>query len=79
MMQIEKTVPMPEVPQRRRYSRYPWEDMEVGDSFHVPTTSKQTAQSSLIGAANSWAGRHAPDRKFITRRDPDGVRIWRVA
>ena len=71
-VKIEKNVPVPE-----RYSRssakYPWNTMEVGDSF-LSHVSKIACLVSARAQAERKTG-----RKFITRTTPEGVRVWRVA
>ena len=62
--------------------KYPWEDMNAGDSFEVPLNGKTGTQlqRNLHNAAYGWALRHhLLDAKFSTRQTEDGVRIWRTA
>jgi len=72
---IEKGIPIPE---RRRgnlggaSNRYPFGQMEVGDSFFCPGAS-----SSVEAAANLYGKRS--DRKFSARYVEGGTRIWRTA
>lgn len=73
MFKIEKNVEIPggagSVGVR---NRYPFPDMEVGDSFFVPGE-----QGSKAGpAAHTWGRVHG--RKFMTQKEGDGVRIWRI-
>jgi hypothetical protein len=61
---IEKGVPIP--------GRFPFGQMEVGDSF-VITTKRSTAAV----AARRYGDKHK--MKFVTRKMPDGtVRCWRI-
>jgi hypothetical protein len=61
---IDKGVPIP--------NRFPFDQMEVGDSF-VITTKRQTASV----AARRYGDKHG--MKFITRQMPDGTfRCWRT-
>lgn len=69
---IEKYVP---VPAPRRYSRYPFGDMEVGDSI-VVNASKADSYRAANSAYNY--GR-AHGKKFAARHDGSGLRIWRTA
>lgn len=73
MFKIEKTVEIPGNAGRTGGpNRYPFPDMEVGDSFFV-----SGAQGSKAGpAAHTWGRSHG--RKFVTRKEGDGVRIWRI-
>lgn len=64
---IEKGVPIP--------GRFPFEQMEVGDSFAVPSGVPRTTISI---AALRYGRKHGA--KFTTRTLPDGtIRCWRTA
>jgi len=67
---IEKGIPLP--PRGARLSRkWPWHEMEVGDSFLVPAGERATGG----GTMGKFMG-----RKFTERKLPDGsIRIWRTA
>ena len=68
--EITKGLPTP----RGRKSKYPFRDMEVGDSFFSPG-------SSVIGI-HGCARRHRP-MKFTCRSVVEdgvaGIRVWRIA
>lgn len=67
---IEKGVPLPQ--KRRRPSRYPFADMNVGDSF-------VTSNKSVRGAMIAYAKRH-PKKclRFIAEAQETGnIRVWR--
>ena len=70
MYKIEKGVPMPAA--RAAYTRYTFADMDVGDSFSVPTESVRSAAK----AARSYGRRN--NCKFVCRTDGDGGRVWRI-
>lgn len=70
MYEISKDVPVP--PPIRRMN-YPYEQLQVGESFWVAGVSMQ----SLCNANRRQSKRL--ERKFICRREGDGVRVWRVA
>ena len=70
MFTIEKNVPMPKT---SRVSKYPFDKLEVGDSFLVAGGKKGT----VAAAANAAAKRL--ERKFTVRVVEDGVRVWRIA
>lgn len=81
MIKIDKNIPMPE-PQYRagRAAKYPWAQMERGDSFHLSCPETKTLdafQRTLSRCGKVWG--KSRDRKFATRREGDGVRVWRVA
>lgn len=63
---IEKGIPLPEK------TKYPFEDMEVGDSFFDDTSS----EAKIRGAAG-LASQHG--HKFKVTKTPDGYRCWRIA
>jgi hypothetical protein len=71
---IEKGVPIS--PQKRpgagRKSKYPFRDMEVGDSFMEPGVAPKAAR-----CAACRSGRRL-NKKFMTRTVEGGVRVWRV-
>lgn len=68
---IEKDIPLPE--HRGRPNKYPFPDMDVGDSFAVPLDEV----SSVRNAAYAWAFRH--DWKLAVRKTDEGARCWRIA
>ena len=65
---LSKDVPLP--PPRRRY---PYGEMEVGESFLVGGGVLQ-----VVCNANYRAGKRL-GRKFIARKEAGGVRVWRIA
>jgi hypothetical protein len=65
---IEKGVPVPRGASGR--NKFPFGQMEVGDSIVIPLASR--------AAAYSWANLHRPIR-FTARIDGDTVRVWRTA
>lgn len=69
-IEITKGVPAP----RGRKSKYPFREMEIGDSFFAPG-------SSVIGI-HGCARRHRP-MKFTCRSVVEngiaGIRVWRIA
>lgn len=60
------------LPTPRVVYAYPYEEMEVGDSFVVPTSARQKVLN-----ANYRAGKRL-GRVFQARTEGDVVRIWRV-
>lgn len=73
MFQIESNVPLPEPKLGIRKAKYPFADMNVGDSFVVSGKLKQTVASS----ASRYARLHG--KRFAVRKVPDGYRVWRIA
>lgn len=72
MYKIESGVPMPERVIRKKY---PYEQLEVGQSFFVPC-KKDAAKMKQI-SIGSTAARHKPKR-FTVSVVKDGVRCWRI-
>ncbi len=77
MFEIDKNVPLPARGTSTGGKKYPFERMEVGDSFFVPWTqgSKNSVNSSAYWAKKRYGF------GFTTRTDNDygGIRVWRVA
>lgn len=66
---VDKNVPMPDFPGRGG-KKYPFAEMEVGDSFVLPPNVKSPYAASGNGAVM------LPGRKFKSKKMPNGV--WRV-
>jgi hypothetical protein len=85
MFKIEKNIAMPDL-KVGRASIFPWEEMEVGDSFQIPATKVNSARSSGSHYSTAKTGGQA---KFVYRaiKDADGnsvvkdgvvqFRVWR--
>lgn len=71
---IEKGVP---IPPRKIQSKYPWDQMDIGDSFFVPSTSGYKL-SKIQSNAYAYGIKITPKRKFVIRTLEKGFRIWRV-
>lgn len=69
---IEKEIPIPDFAFSR--SKYPLKDMKIGDSFFVSSESLNGARSSCYNFSKIHK-----DYKFITRKENDGCRVWRVS
>jgi len=70
-LQIDPDVP---IPQGR--TRYPFKDMEVGDSIFFDTLPKGT--SARVSAAQ-FIQKHEPTWKFSLKQVSGGWRLWRTA
>ena len=68
---VEKGIPIP-TRKSQRWKRYPFPEMEVGDSFLVSREDGYKAQS----AAHEYGSRCGV--KFCTRRLEIGLRVWRI-
>ena len=77
-IKVEKNVPMSKG--QTTFLEYPFQSMEVGDSFLVkwdgPEHGRQ--QALLLGHAKRWATRDKNGHKYSTRQTNEGVRIWRI-
>jgi hypothetical protein len=70
LVPIEKDIP---VEHARSPWKYPLGKMEVGDSILVTEATTSTARTV------AWnGGRRYPGRRYITRREMRGTRIFRV-
>ena len=70
MYEIENNVEIPEL-KRFRNSKYPFDLMEVGQSFKVEGKNPSSAVSQQ--------NKRNPEKRFIVRREGDDFRVWRVA
>jgi len=66
---VERDIPPP--PSR---SKYPFGEMEVGDSFLVPGIKTSAEISSAVNYRKSRYGEN-----YICRAVDGGVRVWRTA
>ena len=75
---IEKGIPLAPKTQLRR-SRYPFSQMEVGDSFFVPVEAdvELGLLHHRVHSCASYMGKRL-GRKFTTRSNETGVRVWRT-
>jgi hypothetical protein len=68
--------PMPVPPPRRYTGKYPYRQLNVGESFAVE--DKDTAHNAVC-CARMWAARVGNGWAFAKRATDAGWRIWRVA
>lgn len=72
----EKDVPIPPVSAGGgRSPKYPFGEMEVGDIRRFVAGTEEVKRIQRAAAAFSRRNKVA---KFVTRRVPDGVRVWRT-
>lgn len=69
---IEKGIPVPKQVGAGRRNKYPFDAMEVGDSFFIKDTKVKTI-SRTCGHHGKRLG-----RKFASRTVDGGVRVWRT-
>lgn len=73
MFEIDKSVPLTK-DARGRKQIFPVDEMEAGDSFLIPTESKDHFLS-----ARSVASKNSKNGKVFTTRTVDGgLRVWRT-
>ena len=78
MANIEKDVPMPvTVSTNGGRSRFPWKDMEVGDSFVV--SGEGRGGQPRKGPPGAPKALRDEGRVFVTAPEGDGYRVWRKA
>lgn len=68
---IDRGIPMPKRPSAQKY---PWRKLEVGESFFVPCEGKRIQEFQ----SQTWNAGRAHNRKFATRRENGGIRVWRI-
>ncbi|WP_066556914.1 hypothetical protein [Croceicoccus bisphenolivorans] len=78
MFEIEKGVPLPEKGNVRTGVANALRQMEVGDSFVIPTeaTNKNRLSSAF---SRFYMTKCGAGKRFSQRKTPDGFRIWRTA
>jgi hypothetical protein len=76
MFEIEKGYTPP--PPARGRSLYPFSQMEIEDSFFVPCGDDdvRTVERRVSASAAQYGRRTST--KYTTRREDDGVRVWRI-
>ena len=73
---IEKDIPLQK---QIRFTKYPFREMEVGDSFIISDNYSRYEMTLKSNAARNWANMSGLDYKFALRRTEDGkIRIWRT-
>ena len=80
MLKIEKGLPIP--PKFKRTSvtdGYPFDGMEIGDSFLVESPVKNQKKTAARVAFAMQRSARATGRKFTLRKVDNGVRCWRIA
>jgi hypothetical protein len=79
---LEKDVPIPKAKGGAGLLKYPWLDMEIGDSFVVldGPIGEDNARPKYRTGATNWANKAFAPRRFCCRRWGDHTtRIWRIA
>jgi len=70
---IDRDIPKPNKRRRNGKSKYPWEEMKVGDSFAFPHhIQKKSAYSFAYQAGKKY------NAKFEVETVEGGIRCWRM-
>ena len=81
-IKIEKDVPVQSGYLSTVPLKYPWDIMEVGDSFEIPNTGDEEQDAfiyrQLWGSSYYWTKRDGYGKKFSRKATETGTRIWRV-
>lgn len=72
-MTIDKNIPLPPI---RRKNKYPWGNMNVGDSVFVPGKEVRILRPTY----STWGSRHG--KRFVGQNLEEngvkGIRVWRI-
>ena len=74
MYKIEKNIPVAKL--KTSKPKYPFAEMEVGDSFFVKGNDKK---KQSVAVAVHYYKVSNQDKKFCTRTNEEGIRVWRTA
>ena len=77
-IKIDKGVPM-KIGRMGHHKSYPWDDMDVGDSFLLPSDLSPQSSYSVARDANLRGIGNGTNRKFKVSKTPEGYRCWRIA
>lgn len=72
-IKIDKSVPLPGARSARSPVYRAIESLDVGDSFLIPADFKSAQTVAAVG------NRTHRDKRFVSRRTPDGFRVWRTS
>lgn len=74
---IEKGVPM--VSRNNMLTRYPFDGMEVNDSFLIPIQELKTSTyQSVYQSLKLYNTTYKKNIKISARKNPEGMRVWRI-
>jgi len=83
VVQIDKNIPVPAETEVRGNARYPWPDMNIGDSFfQAPSDNEdqKICSKRMIAARANRRKSHGENYVIacVTENGIDGVRIWKT-
>ena len=73
MIEIESSVPLPAL-----HSKYPFDKMEVGDSFFIPCGFLEVNQCLTKVRRSAHKFKQGKEVRFYACIVDKGVRVWRV-
>lgn len=75
--EIETGIEIPEVKRLGRKAKYPWEILEIGESFFITDPPRNRFGVVCAGYASTASKKYAP-KKYTQRSVDGGLRIWRI-
>ena len=89
MHKIDKNIPFPSdmILRNTKAERYPWKQMDVGDSVKIPMREKEDVdkfRNRVCASYRRYGNEQNPMKRFTYRflKDPDGridgLRVWRL-
>jgi hypothetical protein len=76
-VKVDKDVPIPD---SNAQLKYPWAEMDHGDSFEVECSEEQKnrVRNAVSVAGHRWLSRNRPGWKIMTRQTEKGIRAWLI-
>ena len=74
VIQIEKNIPVNKFLKRSRSHKYPFRELEVGDSFYVALSEQEINVLRVL----AWRFSKQTGWRFVTKKVDSGVRVWRI-
>jgi hypothetical protein len=78
-MKVEKGVPLPTKRSGGHNSKYPWAEMEDGDSVLIERIGDEpfaNTQRRVSNNSREWLKRNREGWTAITAREGNGIRVW---
>lgn len=85
MFSIEKSVPYEKLGHRGRMPKtnikFPWEEMEVGDSFFIPVGNMDVVRlmNKITASGRGYFGAGHVSSRSTVEDNVFGIRTWRIA
>jgi len=80
--ELEKGIPVPPITSARLgLLKYPFDKLEVGDSFSIKLNEKQSYKKTamkICAAAGYYGKKFKPKKLYTIRLCSDCVRCWRI-